>query len=209
MSISDDKSHELTPRRDEDGEQGGSRRSGSPMDMESESSGNGASEEPQDEVLRFRALLRPAPIPGVVDWGIPAESEGPGDAAIATKVAQFLALKRDLNNPKHFNDSLMSNKSFRNPHIYAKLVEFVDVDERATNFPKDIWDANDVRPEWFADRIAEHQKQRSEQQAGVQKRNQIEFTSSGSKSRGKERERERDIGRKSRFQPYESKGVSR
>jgi hypothetical protein len=171
MSISDDKSHELTPRRDEDGEQGGSRRSGSPMDMESESSGNGASEEPQDEVLRFRALLRPPPIPGVVDWGIPPESEGPGDAAIAvgllgvclfarcndivvqTKVAQFLALKRDLNNPKHFNDSLMSNKSFRNPHIYAKLVEFVDVDERATNFPKDIWDANDVRPEWFADRI--------------------------------------------------------
>jgi hypothetical protein len=47
----------------------------------------------------------------------------------------------------------MSNRSFRNPHLYAKLVEFVDVDERTTNFPRDIWDPNDVREEWFADRI--------------------------------------------------------
>jgi hypothetical protein len=72
---------------------------------------------------------------------------------VQTKLAQFHALKRDPENPKHFNDSLMSNKSFRNPHLYTKLVEFVDVDERTTNFPKEIWDPNDVQPEWFADRI--------------------------------------------------------
>ena len=47
----------------------------------------------------------------------------------------------------------MSNRSFRNPHLYAKLVEFVDVDERTTNFPKDIWDPHDVQEDWFADRI--------------------------------------------------------
>lgn len=47
----------------------------------------------------------------------------------------------------------MSNRSFRNPHLYAKLVEFVDVDESATNFPKDIWDPTDVKDEWFFDRI--------------------------------------------------------
>ena len=69
------------------------------------------------------------------------------------KVAQFLALKRDPANPRHFNDSLMSNRSFRNPHLYATLVDFVDVDERTTNFPTSIWDPNDVEPEWFADRI--------------------------------------------------------
>lgn len=70
-----------------------------------------------------------------------------------TKVAQFLALKRGPENPRHFNDSLMSNRSFRNPHLYATLVEFVDVDERTTNFPTNIWDPNDVEPEWYADRI--------------------------------------------------------
>lgn len=47
----------------------------------------------------------------------------------------------------------MSNRSFRNPHLYTKLVEFIDVDERVTNFPQDLWDPQDLRPEWFADRI--------------------------------------------------------
>jgi hypothetical protein len=47
----------------------------------------------------------------------------------------------------------MSNRSFRNPHLYAKLVEFVDVDERTTNFPKEVWDPHDVQEDWFADRI--------------------------------------------------------
>jgi hypothetical protein len=47
----------------------------------------------------------------------------------------------------------MSNRSFRNPHLYAQLVQFVDVDERTTNFPKELWDPEDVREEWFADRI--------------------------------------------------------
>lgn len=68
-------------------------------------------------------------------------------------MAQFHALKRDPQNPKHFNDSLMSNRSFRNPHLYTKLVEFVDVDERTSNFPKDLWDPHNVKEEWFADRI--------------------------------------------------------
>ena len=49
----------------------------------------------------------------------------------------------------------MMNRSFRNPHLYAKLVEFVDVDEKATNFPRDVWDPNDMREEWFADKIGE------------------------------------------------------
>ena len=65
-------------------------------------------------------------------------------------------MKRDPVNPKHFNDSLMSNRSFRNPHLYNKLVEFVDVDERTTNFPKDIWDPSNVQRDWFADQIGKY-----------------------------------------------------
>lgn len=73
--------------------------------------------------------------------------------SVKAKVAQFLALKRDPVNPRHFNDSLMSNRSFRNPHLYATLVDFVDVDERTSNFPTGIWKPNDVEPGWFADQI--------------------------------------------------------
>lgn len=47
----------------------------------------------------------------------------------------------------------MANRSFRNPHLYAKLVEFVDVDECKTNFPKDIWDPIDLNEDWYADKI--------------------------------------------------------
>ncbi|KIK91140.1 hypothetical protein PAXRUDRAFT_99438, partial [Paxillus rubicundulus Ve08.2h10] len=158
-----------------------------------------------DELARVRDFLRPPQIPGVVDWGIPATSTAPCDPAIEAKVRQFLALKRDSANPKHFNDSLMSNRSFRNPHLYAKLVEFVDVDERTTNFPTSIWDPNDVEPEWFAERIAELQKARSEQVSAAQsKRSQIAFTPSKaapppptrpSQDRGGDR-------RNGRFHPY-------
>ncbi|KAG2133057.1 HCNGP-like protein-domain-containing protein [Suillus cothurnatus] len=135
--------------------------------------------EEADEISHLRQLLRPPPIPGFTDWGIPPASLSPYDPTIQTKLAQFHALKQDSEHPKHFNDSLMSNRSFRNPHLYAKLVEFVDVDERTTNFPKDMWDPDDMRPEWFADSIAALQKSRSEQTASSQsKRTQINFTTS-------------------------------
>jgi hypothetical protein len=47
----------------------------------------------------------------------------------------------------------MSNKAFRNPHLYAKLVEFVDVDENSTNFPREAWDPFQVQSDWFAEAI--------------------------------------------------------
>jgi len=134
-------------------------------------------------LMEIRDLLRPPSIPGVPDWGIPAVPTGPCDPAIEAKLAQFHTLKRDPDQPKHFNDSLMSNRSFRNPHLYAKLVEFVDVDERTTNFPKEIWDPHDVQEDWFADKIVADQKARSEQQESGQssnKRARIEFASSTS-----------------------------
>ncbi|KAG5728962.1 hypothetical protein E4T56_gene17714 [Termitomyces sp. T112] len=143
-----------------------------------------------DELTRIRALLVPPPIPGVEDWGIPRASSEPPDAAIATKLAQFHRLKSDPGSPKHFNDSLMSNRSFRNPHLFAKLVEFVDVDERTTNFPQEVWrvDVGTFEREWFADKIAEYQREHSELGAG--KKTSVGFV---------------PAGRKSRFQPYPSR----
>lgn len=161
-----------------------------------------ATDDPPDELARIRSLLWPPPIIGLDDWGIPPQSNEACDPAIEAKLAQFNALKRDPHNPKHFNDSLMSNRSFRNPHLYAKLVEFVDVDERTTNFPSDIWNPEDVQDEWFADRIAERQKARSEKQAASQsssKRNRIDFAKEATSGLPV---REKDVGRKSRFEPY-------
>jgi len=168
-------------RLTEDAEPPSSSTSQAEPSSSSTTSDDRSSELSSNELTKIRDLLRPSPIPGVLDWGIPAGSTEPCDPAIEAKLATFHTLKRDEDQPKHFNDSLMSNRSFRNPHLYAKLVEFVDIDERTTNFPKDIWDPHDVQEDWFADRIAAQQKARSEQQESAQpsnKRARIEFSSS-------------------------------
>ncbi|KAL5522356.1 hypothetical protein ACEPAG_8372 [Sanghuangporus baumii] len=154
----------------------------------SPSTSHTSSERQVDELARIRTLLRPPPIPGIDDWDIPSvpnEDDDDCDPALIAKLSQFQELKRDPSNPRHFNDSLMSNRSFRNPHLYAQLVDFVDVDECTTNFPADMWDPRDVREEWFAERIAEEQKRREERQAAKQaagKRSHIDFTSSSHSS---------------------------
>ncbi|CAA7268249.1 unnamed protein product [Cyclocybe aegerita] len=125
----------------------------SSMDMSVSPSPPEPSDKSKDELSRYRAVLEPPPTPGIEDWGIPPECPTPCDPVLQAKLAKFSALKQDPANPKHFNDSLMSNHSFRNPHLYTKLVEFMNVDERATNFPSDIWSPNDVKPDWFADQI--------------------------------------------------------
>lgn len=161
-----------------------------------------------DEVAELRTLLRPPPIEGLDDWGIPPASEAPSDPTLVAKLSQFHTLKMDPTNPKHFNDSLMSNRSFRNPHLYAKLVEFVDVDERATNFPKEIWDPMDVKYEWFADQIAEVQKKRAEQQQQGEggKRSRIDFAASKLPPTAPVKEREAGPSKKARYNPYLSSG---
>ncbi|KAI0032865.1 HCNGP-like protein-domain-containing protein, partial [Vararia minispora EC-137] len=139
---------------------------------------------PQDELAQIRALLRPPDILGASDWGIPPPATTPCDPSLETKLAQFHALKHDPTQPKHFNDALMASRAFRNPHLYAKLVEFVGADERSSNFPREIWDPMDVQDGWFADRVAGMQKKRSEEREAAQatsssnKRMKIDFTSS-------------------------------
>ncbi|KAJ7060857.1 HCNGP-like protein-domain-containing protein [Mycena amicta] len=167
------------------------------QDQNAEASTSRSSSEPQDELARIRELLWPPPIPGVEDWGIPPASQEPCDPAIQTKLAQFHALKTS-NPPKHFNDSLMGSRAFRNPHLYAKLVEFLDVDEQTTNFPSELWDPGKVEDGWYADSIAELQKARAESQTASQapgKRSQIQFTT------GKTASKERDKD-KQRYHPY-------
>ncbi|KAJ1311164.1 hypothetical protein OPQ81_009665 [Rhizoctonia solani] len=135
-----------------------------------------------DDLTQIRTLLRPPPIPGVGNFGIPPPSEDPVDPELSAKITKFLALKKQ---GTHFNDILMKNKSFNNPHIYAKLVDFVEVNETGTNFPKSIWNPHDIQPEWYAEEIAAAQKKRSAETASAQapgKRSRIAFDSAGSTS---------------------------
>ncbi|KAF8518387.1 HCNGP-like protein-domain-containing protein [Hysterangium stoloniferum] len=136
---------------------------------------------PEDELTRIRACLRPPPIPGVEDWGIPPATAEPCDPELEASRLRFHLIRLG-NPPKHFNDSLMSNRSFRNPHLYAKLVEFVDVDEKCSNMPKGCWDMDELDG-WDAKKIATAQKACLKEQSAAQapgKRDKIAFTSSSS-----------------------------
>lgn len=78
------------------------------------------------------------------EWGLPRDpgrapssssssSPSDADATLHAKLASFHALK-SASPPTHFNASLLSNRSFRNPQIYDKLVAYVGIDERMSGY---------------------------------------------------------------------------
>lgn len=66
------------------------------------------------------------------------------------------------------NNYLQHNKSFRNPRIYARLVEFVEVDEFGSNFDKNEFDPYRFPKELYIDGILETQKKQAEEKAAAQ-----------------------------------------
>ncbi|KAF9982372.1 hypothetical protein BGZ65_002944 [Modicella reniformis] len=130
----------------------------------------------QSRVEQMRLLLRPRPIPGVDNFGIPPNPEGEVNLDVQAKIEQFQSVK--VTRGIHFNQSLMKNKNFRNPRIYASLVEFVDLNETGSNFEKgEFFDFEGYGPESYATGIAEAQKQAAEKLAQQQAlpRSQLQF----------------------------------
>lgn len=54
--------------------------------------------------------------------------------------ARLAKLAEDHRRGLDFNFQIRSNKSYRNPSIYNKLVEFFGIEEGGSNFPKDVFD---------------------------------------------------------------------
>ncbi|VUZ57778.1 unnamed protein product [Hymenolepis diminuta] len=67
------------------------------------------------------------------------------------------------------NRVIQDNKSFRNPSIYKKLISFLGIEEKGSNFSKEVydpyrWDANS-----YYDKLAEIQNREVERQDKLQK----------------------------------------
>lgn len=59
----------------------------------------------------------------------------------------------------HFNQSLMKNKNFRNPHIYSSLVGLVALNEIGSNFEKkEFFDFEGYGPECYAAGLGKFEK---------------------------------------------------
>ncbi|KAA1068693.1 hypothetical protein PGT21_015695 [Puccinia graminis f. sp. tritici] len=59
------------------------------------------------------------------------------DPDLQNKITRFKALREQ---GIYFNDNLVQSKSYRNPNIYTKLVEFLSLHESSTNFEPTFWD---------------------------------------------------------------------
>lgn len=132
--------------------------------------------------------------------GIPSRpSPSPPSVPLQTKLAHYHALKSSTP-PIHFNTSLFSNRSFRNPHIYDKLVAYIGIDERASmrgvaqEEESVLWEQ--ARP----DKLAAAQEEYVERMKKIrdtersQGKGRIEFTSS--KRRSQEEDKDERAHRK-------------
>ncbi|KAI1311926.1 hypothetical protein EDD11_003244 [Mortierella claussenii] len=130
----------------------------------------------------MRSLLRPKPVPGVENCGIPPAPEGEVNPDVQMKMEQYQHVKQTRGIT--FNQSLMRNKNFRNPHIYATLVEVVALNETGSNFEKtkEFFDFEGYGVESYASGIAEAQKQAMEKIAHQQTagaRSHLQFVPGG------------------------------
>ncbi|KAJ9108479.1 hypothetical protein QFC20_003385 [Naganishia adeliensis] len=145
----------------------------------------------------FKRVSRPPGIPGLEEWGIPPPTGEAPSPALQAKVGNVLRLK--VEEDRHINTTLLSSTAFANPHIYSKLVEFVDIDERGSAFPGGGWitrrNLESRIPVWGAKALAAQQKA---QETALQvsqstgKRKTIDFTSSSRKHEASSSARRKD-----------------
>lgn len=91
------------------------------------------SEEAPREPPRVPVCFLPPPrgIDNDVAWGLGTEAVGDIAPTLQAKLAHLHQLKKQ---GTQFNATLARNRSFHNPHIYAKLVKWADLDERQSNY---------------------------------------------------------------------------
>lgn len=129
----------------------------------------GGSEDEQGEGLAQSSLLPPQP------KGLPADK-------VREKVNKLLhlAAKFKLQHPPtNINIEVLERKrALRNPSIYKKLIEMMDIDETGTNCPTELYDPNRWSNEDFLEGLKKSQQSR---QARIgkekQRRTEVQFVS--------------------------------
>lgn len=90
--------------------------------------------------------------------GVKLPPEPPGLCSPALQESINKLYQRKIERGYDFNAVIQSKKSFRNPSIYEKLIQFCAIDEHGTNFPKELYDGHLFGPESYYDELAKVQK---------------------------------------------------
>lgn len=109
-----------------------------------EANGNEVSTHPHHISPVPAAFYPPRGPDGSTEWGLGQEVAHGADEQLTAKLAHLHRLKQQGN---HFNLALARNRSFHNPHIYAKLVKWADLDETRSNYPA-VAHAAHTPPSW-------------------------------------------------------------
>ncbi|KAJ1973002.1 hypothetical protein H4R35_004357 [Dimargaris xerosporica] len=136
--------------------------------------------EPCIEPLTQRQqLLCPPQLADVKDWGIPPEPPGNADPDVQARFSQWQTMMADGTD---FNTQLYCNKSFRNPHLCAKFIEFLELDEFGSNFPTAVFDPRALsRAQYLEDMARAQQAQADRHKAAADRtRTAIDFVASSS-----------------------------
>ncbi|KAJ2112840.1 hypothetical protein IW146_004316 [Coemansia sp. RSA 922] len=83
-------------------------------------------------------------------------------AELQAKFAQWYDLKQQGTN---FNETLMRNKTFRNPNIYQWLVDHLGLEEAGSNMPLDGFSAAELRKDFTSEALAEEQERHARETA--------------------------------------------
>ena len=90
--------------------------------------------------------------------GVKLPPEPPGQCNPKLQESITSLYKRKISTGYDMNAVIQNKKAFRNPSIYEKLIQFCNIDEHGTNFPKDLYDGHLFGPESYYDELAKVQK---------------------------------------------------
>ncbi|CAG9790082.1 unnamed protein product [Diatraea saccharalis] len=87
---------------------------------------------------------------------IPPEPTGKCSEELQERIAKYY--DQMLNDGLDMNKVIQNNKSFRNPNLYDKLVEYCNINESDTNYPPEIYDPLKWGKESYYDELSRVQE---------------------------------------------------
>lgn len=110
------------------------------------------------------------------DIKIPAEPQGKCPKRLQDKIIEIYEKQKRNQSAVSVNEKIQRRKDFRNPSIYEKLISYIEIDEKGTNYPPEIYDPTLMGPESYYDELAKIQKVEMDKREKEKKdRTKIEF----------------------------------
>lgn len=145
------------------------------------------SEEKDDQKVEDLVTETSNSIPEIKMPQLPPEPTGRCSNTLQDKIRTLLEKTHQEN--LDLNTNIQNRKDYRNPSIYKKLLQYLNIDETGSNYPKSLFDPTCWPEESYYENLSKAQKEAYERKV-KQARTQVEFVS-GTKKAGTEEAKKR------------------